>query len=187
KPNMRGGFGWELIATPVGDPSVTRGSLSFLSFPDFILGMSAAQNGSAFSNINTSNGSCGGTTHSFRVPDFDGYFQDDFKGSSHFTVNLGLRWESFGAVSDAPGRLLNFRPALATNNFPANGTLAGLVVPSNFPFTVPDGVTKNSNKTINENATSVGNVGPRVGFSWQVPQQSRMVIRGGYGIYYSRT
>src|SRR5262249_17287948 len=49
------------------------------------------------------------------------------------------------------------------------------------------GVTKNSNKTINENATSVGNVGPRVGFSWQVPQQSRMVIRGGYGIYYSRT
>jgi hypothetical protein len=187
KHNMRAGTGWEHIATPVGDPSVTRGSLSFLSFPDFILGMSAAQNGSAFSNINTSNGSCGDTVHSFRVVDYDGYFQDDYKVAQHLTLNLGMRWEIFGAISDAPGKLINFRPLLAQNVFGPSGTLSGLVVPSNFPFTVPDGVTKNGNKTINENSTSFGNVGPRFGFSWQIPHQDRMVLRGGYGIYYSRT
>src|SRR6185312_2168770 len=33
---------------------VKRGTLSFLSFPDFLLGMSGAQNGTPFSNISSS-------------------------------------------------------------------------------------------------------------------------------------
>src|SRR5581483_10305449 len=34
---------------------IARGSLSFQSFPDFLLGLSAAQNGSAFSNVYSTN------------------------------------------------------------------------------------------------------------------------------------
>ena len=113
--------------------------------------------------------------------------QDDYKVTPRFTLNLGLRWDVFGAISDAPGRLVNFWPELANNNFGTTGTLSGFVVPSNYPFDAPAGVTKNDNRTINRNPTSYGNVGPRIGFSWQPPRLDRVVIRAGYGIYYSRT
>lgn len=187
KHNIRAGFEWERIATPVADPGVTRGTLTFLSFPDLLLGMSAAQNGSSFSNIFTSSGSCGDTSHSFRVTDYNSYVQDDYKATSRLTLNLGVRWDVFGAISDAPGRLVNFWPQLANNNFGTTGTYSGFVVASNYPSTPPNGVTRNDNATINENPTSYRNVGPRIGFSWQPPKMDRLVVRGGYGIYYSRT
>ena len=187
KHNIRAGFGWERISTPVADPGVTRGTLTFLSFQDFLLGMSAAQNGSAFSNIYTSNGSCGDTSHSFRVSDLDAFVQDDYKVNSHLTLNLGLRWEAFGAISDSRGRLTDFWPAFASNDFSSGATLSGFVVPSNYGFDLPDGVTRNSNKTFAANPWSAKNFGPRIGFSWVPPRLNKMVVRGGYGLYFSRT
>ncbi len=44
--SIRAGFVFEHEWTPFADPAITRGSLTFLGFPDSLLGMSAAQNGS---------------------------------------------------------------------------------------------------------------------------------------------
>src|SRR5581483_7025818 len=57
--NMRAGFSYEYEWAPFADPAITRGSLTFQSFPDFLLGESAAQNGSQYSNIFTSTGRSG--------------------------------------------------------------------------------------------------------------------------------
>lgn len=187
KHDIRAGFGWERVSNPTADPGTTRGSLTFQSFPDFLLGMSAAQNGSPFSNVFSSSGACGDTNHSYRVTDESSYAQDDFKVTSRLTLNLGVRWDVLGAVSDALGRLVNFYPGLAQMNPGSTPTLQGLVVASNFPFAVPVGVTVNGNSTYAENPRAWGNVGPRLGFSWQPPHLNKLVLRGGFGMYYSRT
>jgi hypothetical protein len=186
--NIRLGGLVEENTLPFADPNLLRGSLTFESFPDFLLGMSAAQNGSSFSNVYTSSAYSGNTFHDLRVNDFGFFFQDDYKVSSRLTLNLGLRWDVYGQSSDINGNFVDFWPDLASNTFPASGqSYSGFVVPSNFQGTVPAGVLRNSNSTFAANPTAWHNIGPRIGMSWQPPFSDRFVIRSGFGIYYGRT
>ncbi len=186
--NMRMGGDVEKTQLPFADPEVTRGTMSFQSFPDFLLGLSAAQNGSAFSNVNSAQSLCGNSERNFRVNDYDGYFQDDIHLTPRLTVNAGVRWDIYGQISDSQGRFADFWPQLASNTFPGGQTLSGFILPSNYQGPVPAGVAVNSNKTFAQDPIAWGNVGPRAGFSWQVPGfRDRVVVRGGYGIYYGRT
>ena len=57
---------------------------------------------------------------------------------------------------------------------------------SNFAGVPPAGVLRASNTSAN-NGEGQNTVGPRFGFAWQVlPRTSRLVLRGGYGMYFSR-
>jgi hypothetical protein len=167
-----------------------RGSLTFRSFADFLLGMSAAQNGSQFSNVFTSSALNGPTDRQYRVMDYAGFVQDDYKIANQLTLNLGFRWDHFGGVSEARGFLTNFNPALAINPPPAAGTLAGYIVPDNFPASILSSVGNSEViKTGNNNCCAHETTnfwGPRVGLAWQPLHSSRLVVRSGYGIFYSR-
>lgn len=185
--NMRAGFSYEYEWAPFADPAITRGSLTFQSFPDFLLAESAAQNGSQYSNIFTSTGRTGISSRDMRVKNYASYFTDDFKVNQRLTLNLGLRWEVFGQASETHGYLVNFWPQLANNDFSTGGTFSGLAVANNFPGSVPAGVTRNSNNTGVQDAAPLGNFGPRFGFAWQPSRSNRFVVRGGYGLYYTRT
>ncbi|HEX4593953.1 MAG TPA: TonB-dependent receptor, partial [Bryobacteraceae bacterium] len=186
--NIRAGFEAETNHLPFADPNLLRGSTTFNSFPDFLLGLSAAQNGSAFSNVFASTSYCGDTSHDLRVNDYGAYVQDDWKVTSRLTVNLGLRWDIYGQSTDINGRLVNFFPNLANNNFDANGqTYSGLVVPGNYKGTPPAGVLRNNNTTFAENGIAWKSLGPRIGLSWQPGFANRIVVRSGFGIYYGRT
>ena len=187
--NIRMGGDVEVSHLPFADPEVTRGNISFSSFPDFLLGLSAAQNGTAYSNLASAQSLCGNSERGFKVNDYDGYFQDDIHLTPTLTINAGIRWDIYGQVSDSRGRFADFWPQLASNVFPASGqTFSGFVVPSNYQGTPPAGVFVNSNKTFAGNPIAWKNLGPRLGFSWQAPGlKSKLVLRGGYGIYYGRT
>ena len=187
--NIRVGGDAEITYLPFADPEVTRGNLSFSSFPDFLLGLSAAQNGTAYSNLASAQSLCGNSQRNFKVNDYDGYFQDDIHLSPTFTLNVGLRWDIYGQISDSQGRFADFWPQLASNVFPPSGqTYSGFIVPSNYRGTPPSGVVVNGNKTFATDPIAWKNFGPRVGFSWQAPGfRNKLVIRGGYGIYYGRT
>lgn len=119
---------------------------------------------------------------SFRVNDFSGFVQDDWKVNSRLTLNLGVRYDLFGLPVDTNGRLVNLllsqlrvgttaSPASPPNGFvqAEDGTLAGV------PTVVNTLVPKDKN-----------NFAPRVGFAYQLTERNSLTLRGGYGIYYDR-
>jgi hypothetical protein len=188
---VRAGFQFERAQFDFNDPGPRRGILDFLSFPDFLLGLSAAQNGTQFSNISLSEGVAGSLSKAYRANNYAGFVQDDFKMSSRLTLNFGLRWEINGGVSEDQGRFSSVFPSLAmasNSQVIAGGTLAGWVVPSNFTLPIPDGVTKLPGRTLARTGTPLHNVGPRFGFAWRpLASSNRLILRGGYGVFYTRT
>jgi hypothetical protein len=98
------------------------------------------------------------------------YFQDDWKVTPNFTVNLGMRYEYFQPPIQR-GKEANFD----TNGFYVTGqSFVGFPDIADSPNHPPGLVYPDRN-----------NWGPRVGFAWSVPGVKDMVIRSGYGIYYS--
>jgi hypothetical protein len=188
---VRAGFQFERAQFDFNDPGPRRGILDFLSFPDFLLGLSAAQNGTQFSNVFLSEGIAGSLSKAYRANNYASFIQDDFKMNSRLTLNFGLRWEINGGVSEDQGRFSSVFPSLAMASnaqVMAGGTLAGWVVPSNFSLPIPAGVTKLGGKTLARNDTPLHNFGPRVGFAWRpLASSNRLVLRGGYGVFYTRT
>ena len=165
-------------------PFTTAGFLLFQSFPDFLLGESAAQNGSGQSNIFESVGASGVFRKDQRYTDFAGFVQDDFRVTSRLTINGGLRYEYFGPPTEINGHLSNFDPALAAPQVDAGGSFTGFLLPGNYAGPVPTGLTKTANSGF-WNA-DYKDLGPRLGFALRLPTGRAMVMRGGYGIYYER-
>jgi TonB dependent receptor len=147
-----------------------RGIVVFLGFNDFL-------QGNPFLSIDGS----GILNRNFRNFDAAGYAQDDFKVSSKLTLNLGLRYEIDGPPSDTQGRLATFDPRQYRAGNPPNGfVLAGNVAPQ---FKIP-GVPLGSDTLLN--TSDYNNVAPRVGFAYQPFSNHSFVVRGGYGVFYSR-
>jgi hypothetical protein len=165
--------------------------LQFPTYPDLLLGLNAQGNGTAmgpapFSNIIASVDLTGLFDRAARTWELNSYIQDDYRVNSRLTLNLGLRWEFAPPFSDALGRASDVYVGLLNPNPPSTGTLAGIVIASNFAGTVPAGVTQASNQST-LNGTDDSTWAPRFGFAWKpLPKSDRIVLRGGYGVYYSR-
>ncbi len=152
------------------------GGLVFPSFEDFLLG-----------NPLLSIDVPGVFGREWRVWDGNLYFQDDYQVFPRLTLNLGFRYERQGQLGEYLGRASTFDPARANPNPPDTGSYDGFVVASNFSGgTLPPGVIKAKTNTAIANDGQNG-WEPRVGFAWQLPGTDRIVLRGGYGIFYSRT
>ena len=151
------------------------GGLLYPTFADFLLG-----------DVEVTLDAPGDFDRAWRVWDGDLFAQDNYKVLPRLTLNLGLRMDREGDIGDALGRASTFNAALANPNPPAGGTLQGFVVASNFSGgAIPAGVTQAGTNTALDNDHQYG-WAPRVGFSWQLPGTNRLVLRGGYGIYYTR-
>ena len=165
-------------------PFTTAGFLLFQSFPDFLIGESAAQNGSGQSNLFESVGASGIFRKDQRYTDFAGFIQDDLHLNSRLTINAGLRYEYFGPPNEINGHLSNFDPGVATSPVPPSGSFSGFLLPANYHGTVPAGVTKTPDSGF-WNA-DYKDLGPRLGFALRLPTSKPAALRGGYGIYYQR-
>ena len=165
----------------------TGSYLQFLSWPDFLLGLDGAANGTGdFSNVFASDDLFGLLNREFRVWEGSGFFQDNYRVSRSLNLHLGVRYERLGQFGDVLGRNSSFDVNKANSSPPSDSTLEGYLVSSNFPGTVPPGVTR-VNNTFGTYGQGQNTVAPRVGLAWQpLPWSHRFVLRGGYGIYYSR-
>ena len=161
--------------------------VQFLSWPDFLLGLDGNSNGTGtFSNVSSSNDVFGLLSREFRALEGSAFVQDDYRMTRSFTLNLGLRYERIGQFGDELGRTSSFDVSKANANPPASGSLDGYIVASNFPSVPPPGVIR-ANNTFATYGEGQNTIAPRIGFAWQVlPNISRLAVRGGYGMYYSR-
>ena len=160
--------------------------VEFLSWPDFLLGLDASQNGTGgFSNVFESLDNFGLLDRQYRAWEASLFGQDDWRISRSLTLNLGLRYERVGQFADKLGRNSSFDIARADPNAPAEGSVAGYIVASNFSGTVPPGVFRADNEFGNY-AKGQDLLAPRLGFAWRVPNLVSSVLRGGYGLYFSR-
>ena len=186
RQDMRFGVEAKRHEVDVNPPFGIDGLLQINTFEDFLLGQSAAQNGSpnGASNVTGIDGASGLFREDERYTDVAAFIQDDIRLTQRLTVNAGLRYEIFGPPTEIHGRLSNFDPTIAAGQVPAAGSLSGFTLPANFPGAVPVGVTKTS--TAGLWSTDYHDVSPRLGFALQLTEKPAMVLRGGYGIYYDR-
>jgi len=160
--------------------------VQFLSWPDFLLGLNAESNGTEFSNVFASDDDFGLTYRAYRAWEGAGFAQDDYRVDKSLTLNIGLRYERIGQFGDKLGRNSSFDLSKADANPPPGGSLAGYIVASNFSGALPRGVTR-ANNPFGNYGEGQNTIAPRIGFAWQLlPSSSALVLRGGYGIYYSQ-
>jgi Carboxypeptidase regulatory-like domain/TonB dependent receptor len=119
-----------------------------------------------------------------------GYFaQDDWKLSSHLTLNLGLRYDLITPFIEKNDLLANFDPNL-TN--PVSGQPGVFVIPSTKTLAFLDTRIINygyltavrTHQGIGRGLvrTDKNNFAPRLGIAWAIGDKS--VIRAGYGFFY---
>ena len=161
--------------------------LHFLSWPDFLLGLNASGNGTAYSNVFASFDVFGLTEREYRVWEGSGFAEDDYRISKSLTLNIGFRYERFGQFGDRLGRNSSFDFSKADTRPPQDGSLDGYIVASNFSGGLPPGVMRADN-TFGNYGEGQNSIAPRIGFAWQALEHKMpLVLRGGYGTYYSRT
>ena len=151
------------------------GLIVFANMPDFLTG-----NPFLLADLQ------GLVNRAWRSTNADVYAQDDIQVTPRLTINLGVRYDREGDIGDALGRSSNINPNLLNPNPPAGGTLQGVVVASNFSGTMPAGVTRAANSAA-INGDGENKVGPRIGYAYKLPWTNRMVVRGGYGMYFTRS
>jgi hypothetical protein len=129
----------------------------------------------------------GETVRHYRMTDWNWFIADDWKVSSKLTLNLGVRHEFFGFPWEKNGLLAVYDYPTAV----ASGIVQdGYIFASNFdPNSVPGAAGLNlrigDSKSLIPN--DYNNVMPRVGFAYSPFDDKKMVIRGGYGIFFERT
>jgi len=156
------------------------GEIDFPTFNDFLTGSSD------FSVI-----ASGLTNVDFRTPDYNAFVQNDWKLSPRLTLNLGLRYELDMPAHEIKGRMASFDPALyqprmeIEDGAPVGPPVAGFVLPGNVaPQYDVAGLPKVSDSLLK--SVDPNNLAPRIGLSWSPLDTGRLVLRAGYGIFYSR-
>lgn len=129
------------------------------------------------------------TDKRFRMNDVGAYVATDLRASKRLNFNLGLRWDWFGWPEEANGRLGNFDFEALTNT---ENPTAQFLVPKNVTntnFTAIDAAIATSKKADNNHTLKgqdLNNFAPRVGFAFSPKDNNRIVIRGGYGIFFDK-
>jgi len=173
-------------------PGAYRGWLYFGTFNDFLVGGP----GSIFMSMtNKGDSPSGEIAHDYRQNNASVFIQDDWKVNSHFTLNLGLRWEynsmlnyTLGNETNVWPKLLATVPTPPTSAAASGQGLVGYVVAKNTSrkYVVPAGVTIADNNSAIDGHPPYTNFAPRIGFAWQPTGKGNLVVRGGFGMFYDR-
>ena len=119
-------------------------------------------------SINPQTGTQADAYRHYTYHDWDWFVQDDWKITPRLTLNLGLRWDRYGA----PGEVHNILAQLT--NFNCDILQASCIA------SLRVGPVKRMWPTQNHDYA------PRLGFAWDPMGDAKTAIRGGFGIFYDR-
>ena len=171
----------------------TNGDLDYGNWALFFTGHGAAGGGSDLDQ--------GDTRRDFLAHDVGAFLQNDWRIGGGLTINAGLRYDIYGNFTERNGRMGNYYLPEAAAKL---GVEPGFQVARNSPFFQPnftplaigivvDPGTEIDLSQIHEakyDSTLQGdfnNIAPRVGLAWQPTFAPKLVLRGGWGVYYERT
>ncbi len=187
------------------DTSIPGGGSTGNAFADLLMGKIAS-----FSQVNLQ------AKYYNRYHIVEPYFQDDWRVTKNFTLNLGLRLSLYGTYRERYRNAFNFEPTAFTNGSSPvinDGTIGPSFQEGSFvngtgnPFNGiiqcggPGGTSKIPGPTLASfpgatvgSSSNAGclkghlfNPAPRIGFAWDPKGDGKMAIRGGYGIFFEHT
>lgn len=181
-PTSRGTFNFS--GTYTGVPNQNSGNTGIVQF---LLAPAAASVPGGFDNVGGAN-----SVSATNINDVDatrsydaGYLQDDWRLASRLTLNLGLRYEYFGAPIERYNAQANFVPGAPFAGAAFRLPSERLNVPLSPAFTNAlnqDGIALISDKNRALTDWPTVNLAPRVGLAYRATK--RLVVRAGYGLFY---
>jgi hypothetical protein len=153
-PNARGTFSFTGYSTSNFNNGFPVAGTGY-DFADFLLGLPQ-----------TTSVRFGVASNYLRTWVTTGFFQDDWRAGSHWTLNYGVRYEYYLPLSEKYGHLsdLSFAP----------GFTSPAVVTGQNPGSLPPSLIH----------SDANNFSPRVGIAYSPWTQHHLVVRSGYGIFY---
>lgn len=115
------------------------------------------------------------------------FIHDDWRVNSRLALNLGLRWEVEGALTERYNKSVKgfdfgfVHPLEAAARANLNEAATGVLKSQ---FNVRGGLTFPGPDDRNLYETPKTNFMPRLGFAYKLSDDAKTVIRGGYGIYF---
>jgi len=207
KHSIRAGYEYEWTNWPLLDSGLQQGLMFEIDLNSLLVGQAGSANptgdGVGFNQgclfcVESIPGEHG-ITHFYDVHNQDAYVLDDWKVNSRLTLNVGMRWEYDGLLTDRLGRLTQVYIDRMVNNAAVPLTLGAAlndpaaiqqyVVAHNFPKffgAPPAGVFVSPSDTSVDGHAPYSNFAPRIGFAWQPISGGKLVVRGGFGMFYNR-
>jgi hypothetical protein len=168
------GFNWDHTQLNIINRSNQAASLTFRTFPDLLTGtLRLGEANSVYFN--------GASNRYYRANQTGTFVQDNIKVARNVSVNLGLRFDWEGPLTEKNGLLTNFyRKNYAYDLASDTVTNVGLVVAG-------------SNKTFGTKGVSASTLtgrqwglAPRIGVVWSPSFVKNFVIRSSFGLYFDR-
>lgn len=175
KHTIKGGFSflrYQFLSFGNQDPKY--GALSFTgqytgnAFADFLLGYVA----SSSKPLGPSNIEARNYRYGF-------FLQDDWRVTSKLTINMGLRYDLPTLYQNSKGQMVNWYQHLNSLVI-LKGPNDSSAYPS-LPIVTGESVGLNTGNYLNNDLNQVS---PRFGIAYRPLNSNRLVLRGGYGMYY---
>lgn len=195
---MKGGWEGQLIDFPWIAPPTSRGRFNYSGIYTSIPNQNDSSTGRAQFLLNPTDvaGTGGVGASAVSASNFGGlssrkyytgfYFQDDWKVSPRLTLNVGLRWDFFSLTGEKYDAQANFVPSPTDPQYlipasrkdrpPLSDTFKALLASNGIDLVYTDEFGSGLGRSQKHNFA------PRFGFAYSAT--NKLVLRGGYGIYY---
>jgi Carboxypeptidase regulatory-like domain/TonB dependent receptor len=175
------GFSFDYFQLNVINKNNEVARITFEDFPGFLTGQICGPNTVDCSGQDPSQILNGASNRHYRAKEVGTYVQDNIKIKPNLTIDLGLRWDWDGPLSETNGLLTNFYEKdysydIATDSF----NNIGLVVAGNNKAFGTKGV---SDSTLTGRQWGFA---PRIGVVYSPSMLKNFVVRAGFGMYYDR-